>query len=122
MRLRLYLDEDVIPELARALRRHGEDVVSAHEIGTTGWDDEAHLARATSEGRTILTYNYVDFLRIAAEWFAAGRPHAGIIISHHQYSRAELGEVTRTVLAALDVLDSEVIVGSVQVLDQYCSR
>ena len=122
MRPRLYLDEDILPGLAEAFRRHGVDAISAHEIGALTLDDDQQLELATAENRVILTCNYHDFNRIAEQWSQAGRIHPGIIVSYRQYRRDELGVLTRTVLAALDVLDAEAIAGSVQVLDQYRPR
>lgn len=84
MRARLYLDEDVLPDLAPILRAAGHEVVSAHEARALGLSDEDQLARATAEIRALVTFNYHDFIRIGHEWFAAGRSHAGIVISHRQ--------------------------------------
>jgi hypothetical protein len=90
---RLYLDEDVVPELSRLLRSHGHDAISVHEIDGLHLEDPEQLERATNDGRALLTYNYHDFLRINEEWFLAGRSHAGIVISYRQYSRREQGYV-----------------------------
>ncbi len=119
MRPRLYLDEDVAPELARMLRDRGYDAVSAHEIGTLGLADADHLERATREGRVLFTYNFHDFLPISQEWFRAGRSHAGIIISYRQYARHEVGTLCRTVVATVEALTEEVLQDSVFVLDQF---
>jgi len=43
--------------------------------------DEDQLAFATSQGRAIYTFNYSDFAALDAQWHAAGRSHAGIIVS-----------------------------------------
>lgn len=115
----LYLDEDVVPELARLLRSHGHDAVSAHEVGALQLEDPEQLERATSEGRALLTYNYHDFLRISDEWFRSGRSHAGIVISYRQYSRHELGALFRAVVALLESLTAEALQNSVTVLDQF---
>src|SRR5690242_16357996 len=61
VKARLYLDEDVIPEVARLLRARGIDVISVHEVGATGLSDEQQLERATAEDRVLLTNNYRDF-------------------------------------------------------------
>lgn len=116
---RLYLDEDVVPELARMLRSHGYDAISAHEVAALRLEDAEQLERAASEGRTLLTYNYHDFLRISDEWFMAGRSHAGIVISYRQYSRHELGSLFRTVVALLESLTAEALQDSVAILDQF---
>lgn len=119
MRPRLYLDEDVVPELARMLRTHGHDAISAHEVGGLELEDPEQLERAANDGRTLLTYNYHDFLRISEEWFLAGRPHAGIVISYRQYARSELGALFRAVVALLEALTAEELQDSVAVLDQF---
>ena len=122
MRPRLYLDEDVIPDLARILRSRGSDAISVHEIGALGLSDEEQLARASAEGRAILTFNYQDFLEIGEAWFLAGRNHAGIIISYHQYGRREIGDLLRAVLALMDVVSSEELRDTIHFLDQFRAR
>ena len=64
MNIRLYLDEHIDPDLAHHLQRLGYDVLSAAEAGRAGLriPDEEQLA-------------------LDAEWKAAGREHAGIILS-----------------------------------------
>ena len=119
MRARLYLDEDVIPELARILRAYSQDAISSHELGALGLTDEEQLARASAEGRALLSFNYVHFLKVGRDWFLAGRHHAGIIISYHQYSRRELRALRRTVLALLEAVSAEELQNSVYVLDQF---
>ncbi len=119
MRLRLYLDEDVIPELARILRSQGDDVVSAHEVGALRLSDEEQLTRATSEDRAILTFNYRDFLALGERSFLAGRAHAGIVVSYHQYHRRELGTLRRATITLLESVSAEDLRDSVYVLDQY---
>jgi predicted nuclease of predicted toxin-antitoxin system len=116
---RLYLDEDVVPELARMLRSHGHDAISVHDVGGLQLEDAEQLERAANDGRTLLTYNYHDFLRISEEWFLAGRSHAGIVISYRQYARSELGALFRAVVALLESLTAEDLRDSVAVLDQF---
>ena len=119
MRPRLHLDEDVAPKLARMLRTHGHDAISAHEVGGLQLEDPEQLERAANDGRTLLTFNYHDFLRISEEWFLAGRSHAGIVISYRQYARSELGTLLRAVVALLESLTAEELRDSVVVLDQF---
>ena len=119
MRARLYLDEDVLPELARVLRSAGHDAVSAHETGALGLSDEDQLARATAEGRVLLTFNCRDFIAIAQEWARADRTHAGIVVSYRQYRRRELGDLRRAAVRLLDAANREQLTNSVFVLDQF---
>jgi predicted nuclease of predicted toxin-antitoxin system len=121
VRARLYLDEDVPPDLARLLRTRGTDAVSVHEINALGLPDEAQLARAAAEGRALVTCNFDDFLLLARSWQLGGQPHAGVVISYHQYRRRELGLLLRTVLAFLETVDAENLRNSVQVLDAFHS-
>ena len=119
MRARLYLDEDVLPDLARVLRSAGHDVLSAHEVGALGIGDEDQLARATAEGRALLSFNYRHFIKIGHDWFVAGRPHAGIVVSYRQYRRRELRDLAQTVAALLSALTAQDLENSVRILDQF---
>jgi hypothetical protein len=81
--VRLFTDEMIFPDLPADLRRRGYDAESCAEAGRSGQaiSDEAQLAYATERGRALLTFNKSDFLHLDHVWKAAGRPHAGIIVS-----------------------------------------
>ena len=119
MRARLYLDEDVLPELARVLRSAGHDAVSAHEVGALGLTDEEQLIRATAQGRALLSFNFRHFIRIAQELYEAGGHHAGIVVSYRQYRRRELRDLRRAVVRLLGAVPGEDLENSVYVLDQF---
>ena len=119
MRARLYLDEDVLPEFARVLRSAGVDAISAQERGALGTSDEQQLARAASEGRTLLSFNCRDFIELARRCWSEGRPHSGIIISYRQYPRRDLRVLRRGVVRLLDTVPAEELTNAVYVLDQF---
>ena len=100
-RLKLYLDEDVTPLLARALRQRGFDVTSAVELGHVGWSDEEQLEYAVSEGRAILTHNIRDFVRLHREWLSKGKEHFGIVVAP-QFPLREFGAFLRRTLRFLN--------------------
>ena len=56
-KIKLYLDEDVDPLLAKVIRDRGYDVLSTHEAKMHNSDDYKQLDFATSQGRAILTHN-----------------------------------------------------------------
>ncbi len=117
MSARLYLDEDISPEVAQLLRRLGLDVISAHESGNLRASDPDQLAYATAAGRVIVTCNCTDFLRLAREWSDGGKPHGGIILSYRQYPRREIGEMVRLIARFLAVVTPEELHDAVYVLD-----
>ncbi len=78
---RLLLDEHIWEGLASLLRSEGFDVIHVYEIGRGGLGDQDQLEYAAAQGRALLTFNARHFEPLAVEWFFAGRPHAGIIIS-----------------------------------------
>ena len=84
MSLRLYLDEDVSARLAIRLISDGYDVLTASQAGRANLriSDEEQLAYAASTERAIFTHNIADYSKLAQSWAAAGREHAGIILSH----------------------------------------
>ena len=72
--LRLYLDEDVMSrDLVNALRSRAVDLLTAKEAGQIHRPDSQHLAYATAQGRTLVTYNTRDYARLHAEYRAADR-------------------------------------------------
>jgi hypothetical protein len=87
--VRLFTDEMINPQLAVALRNLGYDVVACREVGrgNQGIADADQLAYATGEGRAVLTYNSNHFSLLDRTWKAAGRQHAGIVLS------AEIGSL-----------------------------
>jgi predicted nuclease of predicted toxin-antitoxin system len=78
--MRLYLDEDLSPQIAQRLRRAGVDAVSAVEAGNVQFSDREQLRYAAAEGRTLVTRNVRHFVVLAKEAIARQEPHAGIVL------------------------------------------
>jgi Domain of unknown function (DUF5615) len=97
--MRYLIDEDLSTDIARIGRRIGLDVVSIHEIGREGWTDEQQLTRAAEERRCIVTGNCRDFEDLTWEFYAAGRPHAGVRCVQGALRYAEPATVARAPLA-----------------------
>ena len=74
--IRFYLDENLSPEIAKQLARHGIDVIR----GPLRVDDLSHLKRATALGRVVCTRDR-HFLQL----HEMVEEHAGIIkgLKHH---------------------------------------
>ncbi|MEW5873378.1 MAG: DUF5615 family PIN-like protein [Chloroflexota bacterium] len=117
--IRLYTDEDITSELALALRERGFDAQSAAEAGLLNADDHAQLEYATQNGMAILTCNARHFLQLAREYAAAGRSHAGIIVSSEQYSRRRFSDLLKRALRLLNKLTADEIRDCVVYLQQY---
>jgi len=82
MKIRLYLDEDAMPEaLVQALRLRGADVTTANLEGMANCADVEHLEYATAQGRVLYSFNVSDYLRLHGEYMREGKNHAGIIDS-----------------------------------------
>jgi predicted nuclease of predicted toxin-antitoxin system len=77
--IKLYLDEDVNPQLARDLRNRGYDAVSTNEANNLGLSDLEQLEYARSHERALLTHNRNDFLEIASAYAVDGTSHYGIL-------------------------------------------
>jgi hypothetical protein len=80
--VKLLLDEMYPAHLARALRERGENAEAVDERSPLrGLADEELLVVAAREGRTLVSENVADFMRLYGEWGAAGRRHTGIVIA-----------------------------------------
>jgi Domain of unknown function (DUF5615) len=114
----LYTDEDITDLLALLLRERGYGAESALGVGTTGLPDEEQLAFAASRCWTLLTSNRDDFTELARQWYAAGREHAGIVISQ-QFSRREVGEILRQACNLLEAVSAPEMWNTVRYLQSY---
>ena len=112
---RLLLDEHIWEGLAAALRERGFDAVHVYEVERGGLDDEAQLAYAAENGRSILTFNARHFEPLAAQWFFANRSHAGIIIS----DELPFGELLRRTENLLNSRFADDLKDTVQWLQAY---
>ncbi|MFQ6091519.1 MAG: DUF5615 family PIN-like protein [bacterium] len=96
--IKLYLDEDVSVSLADLSRARGVDVLTGPEARTLSADDDAQMAFATKEERTLLSLNRHDFDRLFNEYLVAGKKHYGIIMARR---RSEY-EILRRLLTILN--------------------
>lgn len=104
--LRLYLDEDLHPDLAPILRQHGVDCVSAVEAGMLEKSDAEQLAHASTEGRCLISFNAADFAVLAVEWARQERRHVGIIVTP-QVGRQKLGELRARILQLVNSVTAD---------------
>ncbi len=114
----LYCDEDVIEEIAEALRQRGYDTLSAAEAGMLEHPDDEQFEYAVMHNRAILTYNGPDYIRLASAWFNAGKEHAGVVISQ-QFSKRQFGELLRQLLNLLDTLTQDEMRNQVITLQSF---
>ena len=77
--IKLYLDEDVNPLLAKDLRQRGYDALATSEAGNVGLSDREQFDFARGQGRAFLTHNRDDFLQIAREYAINQTAHYGIL-------------------------------------------
>lgn len=106
--VRLFTDEMITPRLAIELQRQGYDVLSCRAAGRASQkiSDADQLAYATGQGRAVYTFNATDFDRIDREWNAAGRPHAGIIVSEDL--NADFPQMVHRLKRHLDMVSPQV--------------
>ena len=99
--IRLFTDEMIHTGLTVELGRRGYDAESCQDAGRSNQkvSDEDQLRYATRQGRAILSYNQRHFVPIDRQWKAAGRRHAGIILSP---TNGDLGVLLRCVQQHLD--------------------
>lgn len=79
--IKLYLDEDVDPLLAKTLRNRGYDVITTQEANMLSSSDDAQLEFAIMQGRAFFTHNVEHFPKIAGDHATSGKTHFGIILS-----------------------------------------
>jgi predicted nuclease of predicted toxin-antitoxin system len=108
-RIRFHLDENVDPDVARALRRYGIDVTTTAGAGLHAASDSLQLDHARAEGRVLVTHD-ADFLRMSA----SGANHAGVVYGHRD--SLSTGEIIRMLLLIYEVMSLEEMSGRVEFL------
>jgi len=115
--IKLYLDEHIWSRLPQALAQQGHDAVHACALGHGAWDDDDHLAYAAAQGRAVLTFNIADFEVLAADWFFAGKEHAGIILS----DQVSISELLQRVVRLLQCVSADEMRNSLRYLQAFKS-
>lgn len=87
----IYMDVHVPLAITEGLRRRSIDVLRSQEDGTSEWEDEPLLARATEVGRLLFSQDQ-DFLQISAQWQHSGRPFLGLLYAPQGASIGRLVE------------------------------
>lgn len=100
--MKVYLDENLSPEIARLLRDRGVDAVSAHEVRRHQVADRTQLELATAEGRAVVTRDVVDFLMLSTQAIAANTEYAGIIVVPASFSGSEFRAIADAVDAIVE--------------------
>ena len=89
-----FIDEDVFPSVADQLVRFGFDAVSARSAGRLGEEDQSQLAWATSQSRTLVSFNVRDYARLHSQWIRQNLDHSGIVVS----AQFEIGTIVKRLL------------------------
>jgi len=108
-RIRLHLDENVDPDIARALRHYGIDVSTTQSAGLRTQSDVVQLDFIRREGRVIMTHD-TDFLHIAS----TTHDHPGIV--YCSKTARSVGEIIRGLILIYEVLTLEEMRGQVEYL------
>jgi len=96
--IEIYLDENVHILIAKIIESHGFKAIATQEAGNKGASDPEQLEYATRNGYAILTHNRRDFEELAAEYFASGKEHYGIVIAADNSPQ----EISRRMIAVLN--------------------
>ena len=117
----VYGDEDVSPRLVQLLATEGYYATCARDRGRLNLADHEHLVYATAHGLALLTFNQEDFRKIHRDYLAAGREHAGIIVSQELKGEAGLAEIAQRLLRLLRERSAEEIRNELIKLDDYAA-
>ena len=99
MRVRLLLDENLSPTVARVLTTEGVDACGVRDRGLLAATDPQVFARAVAEDRIVVTMNVCDFEQLAR----CCELHAGVVLLEcGTLLRHEQLEVVRRVAGAIE--------------------
>jgi len=116
----IYVDADLMPRVATALRQRNYACQSALEDGFGEASDEQILERAVELGMVLLTNNACHFAVLAQQWAYQGRDHTGILICE-QFRRSEFGQFLRLLLRFLDAVTADEMRNGFRYLSEFRS-
>lgn len=117
--MRLLLDAMISKVVAEQLRRRGYDVQAVQErsLAERRLTDPEQLARATAEGRALVTYNFHDFVPLSRQWAVEGKAYGGLVLIYaYSIPQHQIGAQVRALAALLqnhptdDALHNQTIV------------
>ena len=111
--IKLYMNHHVDVAITEGLRRRGVDVLTCHDDGTTTWDDDRLLDRASQLGRVFFSQDD-DLLAIAHRWQHGNRSSAGLVYGHQL--DLSIGEAVRDLELIAGVYDPDDIRDRVEYL------
>lgn len=114
--LRIYMDVHVNAAIASGLRRRGIDVLTAQEDGSTRFEDNELLERASELGRVLFSQDE-DFLAIVRARQSRGVAVAGLIYGHQL--AATVGKYVLDLEVVCKVLEPEDMVNRIEYLPLY---
>lgn len=106
--IRFFFDQHMPNAVAGALRRHGADVLTAHEAGRCGLTDEEQLRFATAEGRAVVT--------LAADFLQHGEAFAGGIFCHPDEYGHDVESLIHNLLILYGVMTADELQNHVEYL------
>lgn len=96
--MRVYLDENMPPQIAAIARAQGLDAVSGHELGHRGFPDDDVLRLAALDRRCVVTRNRDDFVRLTLLFFENEWPHAGVLIVPNSFPHDQFARIARALV------------------------
>lgn len=106
--MKLYLDENISPNVASELNEKGIDALSVYDVKNRGLSDREQFEFAQKEKRTFTTYDIVDFLEIGKEYISKGKEHYGIIlVSSKTIPQGNIGKLVLSIQKLLTEANKE---------------
>jgi predicted nuclease of predicted toxin-antitoxin system len=106
-RIRFHLDENVDPDVARALRRYGIDVTTTLEASLRTEADAIQWVFIRQHQRVVVTHD-TDFLRLAQR----DPNHPGIV--YCDKVACSIGDIIRHLILVYEVLTPDEMAGRVE--------
>ena len=113
--LKIYLNENLSWKISKALREHGYDVTSSHEVNMNSATDIDQFEYAISQGRTVVTNNFSDFFELDERYHREGKYHYGIIFT----TECNIPTLTKRLKSLLQTVSVEQLKNQIRWLNEF---